>query len=101
MEFLSLLIVVVFLCFAFFLSVVCFMFVSMFLRCCWSDLFPTDSKVVLGAQSVLFSLVLSCGGSASGRSGPLVCFLLFELNRSWFSVGLGSMICFFGILAFL
>ena len=43
--------------------------------------------VVLWIQSfelsLSFSLVVSCGGpSASGRLGPLVCFLSFELNRS-------------------
>ena len=64
---------------------------------------PTDSEVVvLGFSPLSFSLVVSCGGpSASGRLGPLVCFLSFKLNRSWSSVGLGSIIGFFGILAFL
>ena len=49
---------------------------------------PTDSEVVcLGFSPLSLSLVVSCGGpSASGRLGPLVCFLSFEIDlgsRSW------------------
>ena len=78
------------------------LFVFMFLRCCWSDLFQRIPKLLCLELSLSFSLVVSCGGpSASGQLGFLVCFLSFKLNRSWFSVGLGSIIGFFGILAFL
>ena len=67
------------------------MFVSMFLRCYCSDLFQQIPKLLCLDSVLELSLV----------DWALVCFLSFELNRSWSSIGLGSIIGFFGILAFL
>ena len=78
--------------------VVCFMFVSMFLRCCWSDLFHRFRSCCAWIQSFELSLSFSCcelwWSLTLLVDWTLVCFLSFELNRSWSSIGLGSILVF-------